>query len=320
MAAARLTAVTVCLKETPMPLNLSMIENLCQWCAATEELADARASARSHFFGYDEPGEVKYMPGTEEVNSRERRFLGWFAFSFRLSDGKHPSELAAATMLSGDDLATALKSLQSSRYIMAMVAMVNPGKGMVLSLEDEEFELPSRQLSRVFKNGETICTHIIPVERGRWLPGPGWLLWPIRMMPGMQANLKSFQLSPIDVERFLQQRRTKPSEESKKVEYPHDATLDAAVARMTEAARVEGRKELIMTPEQWKKLVLSYMMADKIAEFGKEIVSRLTEVNSVEDINRWLALATNIWNTTPQPDRGGKSAYQIGRPDDDRHI
>jgi len=93
--------------------------------ATTEELADARASARSHFFGYDEPGEVKYMPGTEEVNSRERRFLGWFAFSFRLSDGKHPSELAAATMLSGDDLAATLKSLQSSRYVMAIVAMVN---------------------------------------------------------------------------------------------------------------------------------------------------------------------------------------------------
>lgn len=301
-----------------MSLSLSMIENLFQWCAMTEELADARASARSHFFGYDEPGEIKYMAGTGEVNGRERRFLSWFGFCFRLPDGKHPAEWAAAAMLDGDDLAAALKSVQSSRYVMAMIAVVNPGSGMVLELEDEEFELTSRQLSRIFRKGDTICTHIIPVGRGRWLPGPGWLLWPMRLMPGMQANLKSFQLSPIDIERFLQQRRAKPSEESKKVEYPRDATLDAAVARMTEAARVEGRKELIMVPDEWKKLALSYMMADSIAGFGKEIVRRVGEVDSVEEINRWLALAMNIWNTTPQPDRGGKSAYEMGRAGDDR--
>lgn len=303
-----------------MPLTASMVEQLAEWCSRSDALADIRSRARSDYFGYDEPGEVKYLTGAEEVNSRERRFLGWFAFSFRLPDGKYPSEQAAAAMLKGDDLAAALKSVQSSRYVMAMVAMVNPGRGMVLSLEDEEFELTSCQLCRVFKKGDTICTHIIPVGRGRWLPGPGWLLWPIRVMPGMQASLKSFQLSPIDVERFLQQRRTEPSEESKKVEYPRDATLDAAVARMTEAAQAEGRKELIMAADEWKRLVISYMMSDKIAEFGKEIVSRVGEVDSAEDINRWLALAMNIWNTTPQPDRGGKSAYEIGRPDDDKRV
>lgn len=136
------------------------------------------------------------------------------------------------------------------------------------------------------------------------------------MMSGIQAHLKGFQLSPIDVERFLQQRRTEASKESKKVEYPRDGTLDAAVARMTEAAQSEDRKGLIMAPEQWTKLVLSYMMADKVAEFGKEIVNRVGEVESVEDINRWLALAMNIWNTTPQPDRRGKTAYEMG---DERH-
>ena len=90
-----------------MPLNLSMIENLGQWCATTEELADARASARSHFFGYDEPGEVKYLPGTEEANSRERRFLGWFALTYKLSDGRSPAELAVAAILTGSELASA---------------------------------------------------------------------------------------------------------------------------------------------------------------------------------------------------------------------
>ena len=126
--------------------------------------------------------------------------------------------------------------------------------------------------------------------------------------------MKKFQLSPIDLERLLQQRRTEPFRNSKRVEYPRDATLDAAVARMTEAAKAEGRKGLVMTIRQWTKLVLSYMMADGLAEFGKEIAGRAGEVDSVENANKWLALATNIWNTTPQPDRGGKSAYEMGRP------
>jgi hypothetical protein len=33
----------------------------------------------------------------------------------------------------------------------------------------------------------------------------------------------------------------------------------------------------------------------------------------VEEINKWLGLAMNIWNNTPQPDRGGKSAFEMGQ-------
>ena len=271
-----------------MPLTPNMVEELAQWCLRSDALADVRSQARSDYFGYDEPGEVKYMPGTEEVNSRERHFLGWFAFEFRLPDGRHPAEMAAGAMLKGDELAAAIRSIQDSRYVKTMVAMVTPGRGLVLKLENEASELPSRQLSHIFNKGDAICTHVIPVGRGRWLPGPGWVLWPLRAMPGMQANLKSFQLSPKDLERFLQQRRTKPSKRKKKTEYPRDATLDAAVARMTAAARAEGRKRLVMTPRQWTKLVLSYMMADKLGEFGKEIVGRAGEVGSVEEANKWL--------------------------------
>jgi hypothetical protein len=299
-----------------MSLTANMIERIAEWCAHSDALGDIRSRARGEYFGYEEPGEVKYLPGVENLSSRERRFIGWFVFSFRLADGKHPSELAAAALLKGQELVAALKAVQSSKYVLAMVAMVSPGRGMVLKLEDEEFELPSRQLSHIFKKGDTICTHIIPIGRGKWLPGPGWFLWPFRVMPGMQANLKSFQLSPLDIESFLQQRRTERSEEGRKVEYPRDATLNAAVARMTEAAESEGREKLIMPAEEWKRLVLSYMMRDRVAEFGREVVKRVGEVESVEDLNKWLALAMNIWNTTPQPDRGDKSAYEIGRQDD----
>ena len=75
-----------------------------------------------------------------------------------------------------------------------------------------------------------------------------------------------------------------------------------------------------MAADEWKRSVISHMMSDKIAKFGKEIISWVGEVDSAEDVNRWLALAMNIWNTTPQPDRGGKSAYEIGRPDDDQRV
>ena len=44
-----------------MPLKLTMIEDISQWCAKEEELANTRASARSHFFGYDGSGEVRYL-------------------------------------------------------------------------------------------------------------------------------------------------------------------------------------------------------------------------------------------------------------------
>ena len=59
--------------------------------------------------------------------------------------------------------------------------------------------------------------------------------------------------------------------------------------------------------------MLSYLKAEKFAEFGREIVGRVGEVQSVEEINRWLGLAMNIWNNTPQPDRGGKSPFEISQ-------
>jgi len=252
------------------------------------------------------------MEGAGDVTSRERRFLGWFALTFKLPDGRSPAELAAAAILSGSDLTSAIDSIKGSRYVLAMVAMVHPGKGLILRLEDEEFTVDNRQLSRLLNRDDALYAHIIPAGRRGWLVGPGWLQWPVRIMPGMQAMLKKFQLSPIDLERLLQQR-FKSSEDRPKVELPRDSSLKAAVARMTKAAKVEGIQSLIMTTAQWKKLVLSHMKSSQINDFSKEIVNRVGKVNSVEDINKWLGLAMNIWNNTPQPDRGGKSPFEISR-------
>jgi len=295
-----------------MVLNANLVEQLAEWCLRSDTLADIRATARRDFFGYDEPGEVHYMEGAGDLTSRERRFLGWFALTFKLSDGRNPAEVAADAILSGSELTSAIDSIRGSRYVLAMVAMVNPGRGLILRLEDEEFIVDNRQLSRILSRDDALYAHIIPAGRRGWLVGPGWLQWPMRIMPGMQAMLKKFQLGPIDLERLLQQRKD-PSENRPKVDIPHDSSLKAAVARMTKAAKSEGHVNLIMTPSQWKRMVLSYMKSSQINDFSKEIVNRIGKANSVEEINKWLGLAMNIWNNTPQPDRGDKSPFEISQ-------
>jgi hypothetical protein len=98
----------------------------------------------------------------------------------------------------------------------------------------------------------------------------------------------------------------KPAENHPKAEVPRDFSLQAAVARMTKEAKADDRTNLVMTPAQWKKLVLSHKKSSQFNDFSKEIVNRVGEVNSKEEINKWQGLATNIWNNTPQHDRGGK--------------
>ena len=58
-----------------MALNANMVEQLAEWCLRNDTMADIRAVARRDFFGYDEPGEARYMGGAGDVTSRERRFL-----------------------------------------------------------------------------------------------------------------------------------------------------------------------------------------------------------------------------------------------------
>jgi hypothetical protein len=48
-------------------------------------------------------------------------------------------------------------------------------------------------------------------------------------------------------------------------------------------------------------------------ECVKAIYHRMGWLTPVEDTNKWLGLAANIWNNTPQPHRGAKSANQMVR-------
>jgi len=293
-----------------MALTYRLMEQLTEWCAESESIGDFRARARAEFFAYDDPRPVNYVDGTEDIDSRERRFLGWFAFDFKLPDGRCPIELAANTLLQGTELNSVLEAIRNTRYVMAVVSDVTRGQAFFLELQEERFKVISHTLSHRLRKGSTVCMHILPVGRGRWLSGPGWSVWPIRFGPGMRAHLKELQPSPIQVERFLQQRVDTP-EELQNIEYPRDDTLEAAVARMSQAARREGREGLIMETEEWRNLVCSYMTTRDTNGFVEELYRRMGAFKSIEDANRWLALATNIWNTTPQPDRGGKSANEL---------
>lgn len=291
-----------------MPLNNNMVEQIAHWCAQSEVVADIRAKARSDFFGYDEPGTIKYMGGTEELNTRERRFLGWFSFYFRLPEGQHPSELAAVALLEGAELKSALKSIQGTRYVLAITTMVL-GKSVFLEMEDEEFEVSSHYLSQSLYKDDVVCVHILPVGRNRWVLGPGWLTWPVRFGPGMRSHLKKLQTNPIQVERFLQQRSS--GKDKPKSDHPRDKTLAEAVTRMTEAARATGNNQFIRSMEEWKNMITTCMKANDFNQFSKDIAKWAGNVTSLDELNKWFGLSTNIWNNVPQPDRGNQSAVEI---------
>jgi len=284
-----------------MTLNINAIEQLAAWYGNSDTLADVRSKARNVFFGNDEPGSVKYMAGTGDANGRERRFLGWFGFNFRLPDGRHPAEVAADALFVGSELTSALTSIKAAMYVMAVTTMVIPSKAVFLELEDEGFRVESRILSRELHKDDVLCAHIVPVGRSNWLVCPGWLVWPTHFGPGVRSQLKKFQIDPIKVERFLQQRMTTKNEA--KVEHPHDKTLEDAVARMTAAATAVSKPELVRSVEEWKTMVLASMKANDVNGFSQKVMGWVGNVPSIDDLNRW--------NTTPQPDRGGKTADEI---------
>ncbi|MFH1087989.1 MAG: hypothetical protein V1737_05325 [Chloroflexota bacterium] len=294
-----------------MAFTTRVVEELVQWCLTADSVADVRASARSEFFGLDLPQPAKYTGGTGGVTNRERRFLGWFVFCFALPDGRRPAELAAAALLQEPDLSRALKAITGARYVTGAVTSVISGRGFYLEMEDQEFEVSSPYLSHTVVRESMLSVHLLPVGRGRWLAGPGWVALGIRVGPGLRSSLKELQFSPIDMERFLQ-RRASSAGERDSVQPLRDATLEAAVARMSEAAKAAGCMRLVMLPGEWVRLVLPHMEANDNG-FAAEVLERARPIQDPEQVNKWLALAMNIWNNTPQPDRGGKSAFEILR-------
>ena len=292
-----------------MAITEADLERIAAWCDTSAELSSARRAAWDEFFGARDAGTLDYHPDLGDYASRQRRFLGWFMFQATLPDGQHPAEFAALRLFENGQLSAVVLALSQSRYVMAVASSVISGRGVLLEMEEERFEIRSRTWARLMRRDALVFAHLIPVRAGVWIPGPGWLEWPVSIGPHMRAELRKYQASPIEVERSLQGRSGPRAEE---VARPRDATLAAAVSRMTEAATKEGRLGLVRSEVEWTTLVLKYLEARDFITFAKELMEWIGPDQDMAELNRWIALAQNIWNTTPQPDREGRSAYELG--------
>lgn len=296
-----------------MAFTQRRLDALVSWVASAPQLAEEREAAQAQFFGDDDPRPVNYWGGTQEPISRHRRFLGYFLFTHRLPDGQSPAELGATAAFQGREREEALEAVRGARYVMAVVRSVLPGQAVFLALERERFEIRDRTWSYRIAPEATVYAHLVPSRRGVWLLGPGWLEMPFRLGPGIRSHLRDLQSDPIGVERLLQSRSTEEEENEELPRSPQDATLEEAVARMTDEAEAAGRETLIMPSEEWEALVVRFMTKLEATAFSQEIIERVGAVEQVAELNRWLALANNIWNNTPQPDRGGKTPNELIR-------
>ncbi len=298
-----------------MAFTSTQLEELVEWCATSAELRVARDEARQTFFGDDEPSPAQYWPGTEDRTSRSRRFLGWFMLDVRLPGGLQPAEVAAQHVCKGEVLAQATTAIRGARFVTAVIAAILPGRGARLEIEDEHFDIRSRAWAQMMRRGGTAMAHLLPIRADVWLPGPGWLELPIALGPGMRRELKTrLQPTPVEVERVLQGRGTGPGDRVAAAQ-PEDATLAEAVARITRAAEAAGRSGLVLSPEAWQRLVLQYMDDLAATAFMKDVLERVGPAEDVNELNQWLGLARNIWNTTPQPSHDGKTARELAEED-----
>jgi hypothetical protein len=291
-----------------MTLTLTELERIAAWCDNCSELAAVRSAAGDRFFGTAGEGPVDYAPELGDVASRKRRFLGWFLFDFVLPDGSQPAELAARSLFDGEQRAAAVDAVGRARYVQAVVASVMPGRGALLELEEERFEVRSRAWARLMRRDALVLAHLVPVRPGVWLPGPGWLEWPVAVGPNMRRELRQFQSDPIEIERVLQGRHRRDTGDFQR---PRDETLAEAVHHMTEAATGAGRPGLVRSDEEWQTLVLRHLLNSDITAFAQDVVAWVGEVQDAAELNQWMALAQNIWNATPQPDRDGRTAYEL---------
>ncbi|MHB0877942.1 MAG: hypothetical protein ACYC5O_18045 [Anaerolineae bacterium] len=291
-----------------MAVNQLTVEQLAAWCFNAEELATERKKAWRIYFGEDDPRPVKYWGGVGERNSRERRFLGWFMFDHVLPTGDKPAEAAAKSLYTGAMQDEVLRAVAGTRYVNAAVGGVI-GRSVFLQLEDESFEVHSRVWATELGRNQAIVAHIVPVGHRRWVPAPGWFIWPVTLGPGMRESMKSFQLDPISAERFLQGRLESDGEEPRHV--PDDRTFEAAVARMTDWAQQHGFPGLVLSLDEWQALVLKHLRSNKITAIVDDLVAKAGTLLSEDDLQAMLDLAMNVWNNTPQPDRDGRSANEL---------
>lgn len=112
------------------------------------ELHAARSAGRRIFFGEDDDRRGPYWPGAQDVPARERRFLGWFLFGFRLPDGRLPAELAVERLRLADQ-DDVLRAVQGHRYVLAVVSTILSA-GTVFLESVEQVQLVTNLASEIW--------------------------------------------------------------------------------------------------------------------------------------------------------------------------
>lgn len=291
-----------------MALTPPQLEALAQWCTQCDELADARSVAWRTFFDEDDPRPTHYPPGVGDSATKGRRFLGWFMFDYELENARRPVDLAVPRVLTRRrDVEEAGAAIAGVRHILGIVETVLRDR-VVLELEDERFEVRQRQWTRFLRRDDTIVAHVLPIRRGEWLAGPGWVHLALGIGPGLRADLRNFQPGAIEVERLLQGREG----QGRRAEHPVPAreALEAAVGRMTALARRLDQPALAMSPDEWSGLVGAHLDRGAFTAFVQVVLDRIAPTDDLDRLNEALAIASDIWNATPQPDRDGLTATE----------
>lgn len=127
-----------------MAVIARQIEEIATWCQTTPDLADDRQRAWRRFFDEDDPRPTRYWPGAGDHQSRLRRFLGWFMFDHELPANARPAGRAVRVLYRGAAQEEALRAVAGTRFVLAIVASVIPGRSVLLEVEEERFETRRR--------------------------------------------------------------------------------------------------------------------------------------------------------------------------------
>jgi hypothetical protein len=326
-----------------MMLDPLTLEKWIDWCSRAPELTKARNQAWRVFFDLDDPSPIEYIDISGALENRERRFLSWFCLNYSLPNDPLPIEQAIRALVLEPKRTAATELVHRSRYLLGVVKDIFPAtrnagaktsgplgspQAFFLQVNREQLGVYSTTSNASLQQGEGVILHLVPNGSGGWVAAPGWVRWPISITPALRRQLRGLRLSPLQVERYLQNRpiimvvhkntaEDPPSDRKCSVRgsSPHllSSGLEEAVQRMSEAARELDEEGLLLSAEEWKNLVLPYLIREKPSpqHYIQQLLNRVHKNADSEILNRVVDLAMDIWNHTPQPDRAGKSAYQL---------
>lgn len=93
-------------------------------------------------------------------------------------------------------------------------------------------------------------------------------------------------------------------------QYP--VSLDQAITQMNTFARRTGYTGLLMERTRWEELVLRHMQNLKPGDYINAVIHAAgLKSLTTDEYPEFIQNCMQIWSATPQPDRGGLSAYEL---------